>query len=52
MDRQTDTSMPEYYGTTLLLQPFYGSLDFVRHYPGKPVAEKPKPIGISWSKRQ
>jgi len=38
----------------LLLQPFYGSLDFVQDYLGEPVPErqKPKPILISWSKRQ
>jgi len=24
----------------LLLQPFYNSLDFVRHYPGEPLPER------------
>ena len=38
----------------LLLQPFYGSLEFIRDYPGEAGTRKvkPKPIQISCSKRQ
>jgi len=39
------------YTAQLLLQPFYGSLDFVRDYPGEPVTRKVKPVWIYWSKR-
>jgi len=41
--------------TMLLLLLFYGSLDFLQHYLGKPVPKgktrKVKPIWIYWSKR-
>jgi len=35
--------------STIILQPFYGSLDFVWEYLGELVQ---KPIWISWSNRQ
>jgi len=37
--------------TRTTTQPFYGSLDFVRDYPGDLVTRKVKPIWIYWSKR-